>query len=439
LRVFLCQSYLGPASSVAPIVFPIGLAYLASAIKDEHEVYCWDPNVADNPEKEYPELLDKISPQVVGLSLRNVDSAVSSPGKWYYPRFVSMVKTIREKLPSCKIIVGGAGFSLFAEEVMRRNPEIDFGVVLEGEQAFARLLKNFDHPEKVNNVAFRKNGKIYFTERETADFESSPLPSREFFDLSRYRKKSYSMNVISKRGCEFNCIFCPNAFLSGYSYRVRSPKKVVDEIEQLKNEYDMDSLRFADSTFNCPFDQARKICQELNARKIELKWTADFHPAFINEPFMREAVKSGCSWFNFSPDGASDGTLTMLKKDLTVRHIKNTISLAKKIEGASVSYGFVYNLPFCNSEHVVGLSRLIPRMVYELREKLFGVYFTRMRIYPYSPLYDIAFKEGIINEKTDILYPIYYSKTQPLSIQNIILKALKSYYLFETITKKSVY
>ena len=437
MRVFLCQSYLGPVTDI-PTVFPIGLAYVASAIRNEHEVHCWDPNVAENPEKEFPDMLEKIAPDVVGLSLRNVDNAVDSSKNYYYPKFVSMVKTIRDKLPNSKIIVGGPGFSLFAKEVMQHIPEIDYGVVLEGEHAFAQLLKNLEHPERVNNVVFRKNGQIHFTELGVFDFKSANLPARDLFDFPKYQSRKYSMNVLSKRGCEFKCIFCPNAFLSGYSYRLRSPKNVVDEIEQIKNNYGIENLRFADATFNCPFNVSSKLCQELKERKVGINWTADFHPAYINERYMRNAVESGCTWFNFSPDGASDRALTMLKKDLTVNDIKKTITIAKKVDGAKVAYGFLHDLPFYNSEHVSGLSRLVLKMVRELPDKLFGVYITRMRVYPHSELYDIALKEGKITKNTNILYPIYYSSTPTLSMENMVMKALKAYYLIETITKKTI-
>jgi len=436
LRVFLCQSYLGPETSVARVVFPIGLAYIASRIKHKHEVYCYDPNVADNPEKEYPELLEKIAPDVVGLSLRNVDSAVSSSSNWYYPRFVSMLKTIKKKTPASKIIVGGAGFSLFAKEIIRRNPEIDFGIMFEGEESFDRLLSDLDHPHRVNNLVFQKNGKVFFTERRDTDFKSPFLPARELFDIPKYRKKKFSMNVVSKRGCEFNCIFCPNAFLAGYSYRLRSPKSVVHEVEVMKNEFDVETFRFADPTFNCPFEQARGICQELKNRKVEVAWTADFHAAYINEPFMREAVESNCSWFNFSPDGASDNALAALKKDMTVGHIKKTMTLAKQIEGASVSYGFLYNLPAYNKEHVAGLFRLVPKMVHYLGQKLAGVYFTKIRVYPHSKIYDQAVNEGLITQETDILKPVYYPGAAACSMENVAFQTLKSYYLLETVRKK---
>ena len=437
MRVFLCQSYLGPASSAPPLVFPIGLAYLASMIRDDHEVYCWDPNVSQDPAKELPRLLEKTNPDVVGISFRNVDSSFSFAIRWYYPQFVSMIRTIKETVPSCKLVAGGCGFSLFAEEIMRRNPQIDFGVISEGEHSFAQLLKNLDNPERVNNLIFKRNGQIWYTERCIEDFEFQLPPARELFDIREYQKKPYTIGVQTKRGCGFNCIYCPSKFLAGSRYRLRSPKKVVDEIEQLLNTYDLNSYFFVDSTFNHPYEHSRRICQEMIKRKLEASWSAEFATAFMNEGFMREAVKTGCRLFYFSPDGASDRALNLLGKNTRVKHIEKTISLARSVEGANVGYGFVYDLPRYNSEHVAGLARLVPRMILELREKLYLVSLTKIRIYPRTQLYDLAVREGRISQSADILYPVYYSAASRLSVENIIPELLrKSCSYFDIVTKK---
>jgi anaerobic magnesium-protoporphyrin IX monomethyl ester cyclase len=437
MRVFLCQSYLGPASSAPPLVFPIGLAYLASMIRDDHEVYCWDPNVAQDPVKELPRLLEKTTPDVVGISLRNVDSSFSFAIRWYYPQFVSMIRTIKETVPSCKLVAGGCGFSLFAEEIMKRNPQIDFGIISEGEHSFAQLLKNLDNPERVNNLIFKRNGQIWYTERRREEFEFSLPPARDLFNIQEYKKKPYTMGVQTKRGCGFNCIYCPSKFLAGSRYRLRSPKKVVDEIEQLLNTYDLNSYFFVDSTFNHPYEHSRRICQELIKRKLKASWSTEFATAFMNEGFMREAVEAGCRLFYFSPDGASDRALDFLGKNTRFGHIEKTISLARSVEGANVGYNFVYDLPRYNSEHVAGLARLIPRMIIELREKLYLVSLTKIRVYPRTQLHDISIQEGKISQGASILYPVYYSAASRLSVENIIpelLRRLCSY--FDIVTKK---
>ena len=437
MRVFLCQSYLGPNSLAPPLAFPIGIAYLASIIKNDHEVFCWDPNIVQHPLEELPRLLEKISPDIVGLSFRNFDSGCSFNNRWYYPFFKSMVKTIKAAVPFCKLVVGGSGFTIFYREIMERNPEIDFGVVSEGEHSFLQLLKNQDHPEKVSNLVLRRNSEIYCTNRSVEDFDSLPAPERDLFEINEYKRKRYTISVQTKRGCGFNCIFCPCRYITGTKYRLRSPKKVVDEIEHLVNNYDLDSYFIVDSTFNHEFEHSRRICQELVTRKIEADWSAEFAPAFVNERFMKEAVKSGCKLFYFSPDGASDRALQFLGKDMEVEHIKKTISLTRKIEEANAGFNFMYDLPMYNSEHVSGLACLAGKMISELREKLYFIALTKLRIFPHTPLYDFVVKEGKLSQNTDLLYPLYYSKASKLSMENVIPELLQKTWLgFEAFTRK---
>jgi hypothetical protein len=122
---------------------------------------------------------------------------------------------------------------------------------------------------------------------------------------------------------------------------------------------------------------------------------------------------------------------------MRVKHIEKTISVARRIEGANVGYGFMYDLPCYNSEHIAGLARLISRMVFELRKKLYFISLTKMRIYPHSRLYDFAVKEGKLDRSTDILYPTYYSAASRLSLENIIPELLrKSSSFFDVATRK---
>jgi radical SAM superfamily enzyme YgiQ (UPF0313 family) len=403
------------------VILPIGLAYIASLIGTDHELYCWDPNVVDRPMEEFSNVLEKFNPDVVGVSFRNVDSVFSFYPRSYYPPFISMLKMIKEKAPSCKLVVGGAGFSIFSREIMERNLEIDFGVVAEGEYSFVELLENFDHPEKVKNLLVRRNNEVFFTGRgELVDFDRLPPPSREIFNLKKYRENPYAIGVQSKRGCSFRCIYCLHGFLMGSSYRLRSPKKVVDEIEELINKHGINSFYFVDPVFNVPLDHSRKICREIIRRKLEVRWEACFRPDFMNLAFMKEAIKAGCQLFDFSPDGASNGAMHVLGKDLKVEHVERVVKLVRRVGEAKVAFEFLYDIPSNNKEHVLGLIRLFPKIMLSCRSKLQYLTLTRMRIYPHTSLYKIALRQGKITADTDLLYPVHYELDPSKTPESIV-------------------
>lgn len=420
MKILLSQSYLGQGKP-EPLIFPTGLAYLASLITNNHEVHCWDPNVETDPTKALSKILEDIDPDIVGISFRNIDSVFSFYPRSYYPQFVSMVRAIKQRAPSCKLIVGGPGFSIFPEEIMRRNPEIDYGIVSEGECSFAELLENIDHPEKVKNLVLRKNSRVVLTERrEPIDFDSLPTPSKEILDINQYRGNPYATGVQSKRGCCFKCIYCLHQFFMGNSYRLRTPRKVVGEIEELVDKYGVNSFYFTDPVFNFPLDHGRKICREIIRRKISVRWEAAFRPESMNAEFMKEAVKAGCQLFDFSPDGASNEAMQALGKDFRLEHVERTIDLISRTEGANVTYEFLYDLPSNNAQHVAGLLRLFPKIMLRCRSKLRSLTLSKMRIYPHTPLYRLALQQGKIDENTDLIYPVHYESKTSINTTNIL-------------------
>jgi anaerobic magnesium-protoporphyrin IX monomethyl ester cyclase len=410
MKILLLPSYLG-AGRYEP-VFPLGLAYIASMLA-EHELLCWDPNVVDGPMTELARILDRFEPDLVGLSLRNIDSVLSSlrrPPISYYEHFVSTVKMIKGKAPSAKIIVGGTGFSIFAEAIMRRNREIDFGVVSEGERAMPQLVENLHDPGSVRNILMTKDDGVIFTGADkTLDFDALPAPSWDRFDVAKYRKIRFSMGIQSKRGCSFRCLYCVNPRFIGTRVRLKSPEKVVNEIEELATQHNIRSFYFADPVFNFPPDHAREICREILRRGLEIEWRADFRPDFLNARLMMEAVKAGCECFCFSPDGGSEDAMKVLGKGMDVTSVINTAKWIGQIENAKGSYSFVYDLPKSNLKHLYGLAQLTKTISLLGRRKV-TFSFSRMRIYPHTPLHRIALNQKRISPVDDLLMPVYYGR-----------------------------
>lgn len=137
MRILYLQQYLGGDEL---LVMPIGLLYIATAAS-AHEAKLFDMNAAKNPYQELDEILREYDPHVIALSLRNIDSQQRMDLKYYYlelPKTLQLVKTVK---PEVFLVVGGAGFSMFAKTIMQRHREIDFGIYLEEKQPFQLSLK----------------------------------------------------------------------------------------------------------------------------------------------------------------------------------------------------------------------------------------------------------------------------------------------------------
>lgn len=402
MKILLVQAHLGRVDPI-PHLFPLGLCYIATALK-QHTVKILDLNFWEWPValQGLRQEIKDYDPNVVGLSIRNVDTVVRADVFCYIKTVRPTAQAIKETKPDVKLIVGGTGFSLFAQTIMERVPEFDFGVYLEGEESMPELLGRLESPETVRGVYIRRDGAVMFTgHREPSDFPGSPIPRRDtdLIDMQRYQGKlPYPrIGIQTKRGCPLECAYCNYPVISGRKVRLRPPPVVVDEIEYLSG-LGINQFAFVDNMFNVPERHALEICQEILRRKLAVEWTAYYEIKSTSEDLLRIASQAGCTLFEFSPDAATDKGLALLKKGITTKDIERIFALVRK-HNVKMDINF-FLLP--------GLSNIIRTLLLSFKYKhalSSGgiVYLDWIRILPDTDLYRLALAEGRLTKETDMM------------------------------------
>jgi anaerobic magnesium-protoporphyrin IX monomethyl ester cyclase len=408
VRVLLVQSYLGPKDE---LVFPLGLCYVATALVNHgHQVSIHDTNVSPDPFSELRKLVANLEPEVIGVGLRNIDNSSYRDYRSYVKSFLTLVSLLKEAMPTSKIIAGGPGFSIYARQLMERAREIDYGIFLEGEESLPELLENLGQPESIRGIFYRHKDALHFTgARGPLDFASLPAPRRDMVDFTPYLRHPFSIGVQTKRGCAFKCAYCTYPYLEGAELRLRPAPSVVDELEELVKEYGLRTFWFTDSVFNVPQSYASEICREMLARGLTLYWRSYQNEKFVDGEYMKLARDAGCDTFWFSPDGISKSTLTALNKNLTKQDIQKVYSLAKQIDNVKVGFSFFVNGPGESLGNLFHLFSFTVRSKLLLRRKLGYLFFSRIRIYPHTPIHALALQKGVVKERENLLEPVFYN------------------------------
>jgi len=129
-------------------VYPLGIVTLAGSLQDRgYEVSILDMNLEHDPFGTVKQRLLSFKPDVVGLSLRNIDPLANKTSS-LIPPFLVTARLVASVMPKAWIIAGGAGFSLFPRRLMREAPEIHYGVVGE-----ASAQRREQHDGKVRRRA----------------------------------------------------------------------------------------------------------------------------------------------------------------------------------------------------------------------------------------------------------------------------------------------
>jgi radical SAM superfamily enzyme YgiQ (UPF0313 family) len=363
----------------------------------------------DNPHGALRARLLDFEPEIIGVSFRNIDTTKERDPFNYYRAFVEDIRLINRIRPHAKLIVGGPAFSLFAQTIMERHPEIDFGIYLEGEDAFPQLLANLENPGTVAGILFRMGDHVTSTgQRSPIDFRSFPVPRHDILPVERYRDSfRFQMGVQTKRGCALRCAYCSYPYLEGSAQRNRSPKSVVDEIAHLVDTYNIRDFMFVDGVFNIPQEHAADICSEIIRRGLEIRWWAYFNERPITEEFIALARQAGCDTLSYSPDAYGPRALEMLDKNITRQDIRKAYNLARRMEGIKVGFNFFYNPPGQTLRDLLALLLFYLKAKIRLRRKLRGLSLSSIRIEPHTPLYSMAISQGVITPETDLHTPLY--------------------------------
>lgn len=414
MNVLLLTSYLGDKE---PLVFPIGLSCIKSSLSN-HIVKVFDVNLSQKPFEEIKEIIAGFLPDVIGISLRNIDSTNKRKVTFYYKYLKDTIDIIKS-CSNANIVLGGSGFSIFANEIMSDEPRIDFGIFLEGEVAFSELLKNIETPENVHSLYYRKNGNVIFT--GTGSWPGSMqfnMTSSDVMSIGRYKKYRDAIGIETKRGCSLTCIYCIYPFLNGRNYRLKDHVLVVDEIEYLLNKHGIERFMFVDSVFNIPKKHAEEICREIIKRKLNVRWSAWFNEKNINREFLTLVKEAGCDNLIFSPDGFSNDVLAKLGKNLTTQDILETYLILKRENGFEVNYNFFKNPPGQNLRNFFSMILFILRAKLKLKKRV-HFEFNSLRIEPHTKLYEIALEEGIIKKSDNLLSPKYYTQRKTWFIEKL--------------------
>ena len=202
-------------------VYPLGLDYVAGAMGESRDVRVLDMN--DPVEQEsLKETLIHYAPDAVGVSLRNIDSSEQSDKEGFFGAYLKLIKSIR-KHTRAPVILGGSGFSLFPDELMELLGA-DYGIVGEGER-LPELLKVIEEGSKGPfSPGILKKGCRAITPPPWEKPPKRDFPSQRPYS-AYYIKNGGMLNLQTKRGCNFRCIYCTYPHIEGKLFVSFLPRK----------------------------------------------------------------------------------------------------------------------------------------------------------------------------------------------------------------------
>ena len=391
-------------------VVPNGMACVASALHAAgHEVRFLDLCFERDPVAATLRAAREFSPDIAGVSVRNIDNSDAIALRHYTPEARSVFSALRESAPKAKIIAGGAAFGV-APEALFSSFEVDYAVAGDGERATVSLVNAISSGTEITAIPglVRKVGdRVHFAPPgEDADLDALPSPSlHKWIDIRRYERHGATIPIQTKRGCVYRCVYCTYRNVEGWGYRVRDPERVAGEIEELNREAGVGSFDFVDSTFNSPPGHALEVCEAIIRRKLRVRLdTSNFTPAAASDELLATMRRAGFRTLGITAESASDPVLHRLEKGFTAAKARD---VAERVEKAGIRALWIF-LVGGPGETLSTLEETMRFAEWRL-ERGDAVYTTvGLRIYPATTLHRIAMSEGVISADASLLDPTFY-------------------------------
>lgn len=147
--------------------------------------------------------------------------------------------------------------------------------------------------------------------------------TRQFSVFRRYGRNLRTAQIMTHRGCYWNCTFCSESAESQPNQKVtfRSVESVKQEIEEVRR-LGYEAIFFDDSTFTSRSPRRVQFLGELyeylgrQNRAWGLEWGCQTRVDMIDLPTLREMQDAGCSYVYLGVESTSAEMLRYMHKDL---------------------------------------------------------------------------------------------------------------------------
>lgn len=310
---------------------PLGLGYLATAIRDKHSVRILDCVKEKMEMGQFRKELAKEKYDAIGIQCYTF-SAIA------VKEMISIIKGI---CPDAITIIGGPGPSV-EPNIVHEFINANFGFKGEAEIGFPMLIesigvKNADLGS-IPGLIWKNGKEIMINQQGFIDNldelkqpswdllmpESYPLaPHGAFF------KKMPTAPIFATRGCPYCCTFCAGFAVSGRKIRHRSIKSIVDEIEMLHKDHGINEIHIEDDNFTLKRQFVVDFCNELARRKLDIAWACPNGVRLdtLDAELLAMMKKSGLYVVSVGIESGSNRILKDMRKSLTKEKIREKVNL----------------------------------------------------------------------------------------------------------------
>jgi radical SAM superfamily enzyme YgiQ (UPF0313 family) len=179
-----------------------------------------------------------------------------------------------------------------------------------------------------------------------ADLDDLPLPRYELLPLQKYTmpliKGSFCF-VVTSRGCPAGCTYCIKHVSYGPTMRLRSPAKLLEEIQVLKR-LGVNNIHMYADLFTVNRDQVVGLCKAIIDAGVKIRWTCNSRVDFVDQEMLDLMAKAGCWYIAWGLESGNKEILAHARKGVDPDRARTSLQMSRNAGIKNWGY-FIIGLP----------------------------------------------------------------------------------------------
>ena len=248
-----------------------------------------------------------------------------------YPLTLRLAAEVKRTHPEAAIILGGPQASAVDVPTLKAFDCVDLIVRGEAEESFPRVLESLDSGtlDSIAGVTFRRGSTIVRTPNAPPilDLDALPLPA---FDLYPKMQQDYYVPLEVGRGCPFGCTFCSTSDFFGRKFRLKSPRKAIEQMRQMKQERSVEEFVLIHDMFTADRRKVVAFCEALLEAGEQFFWYCSARTDCVDDELLALMACAGCRGIFFGIETGSQRLQKAIGKRLDLEEARRRFGSANR-------------------------------------------------------------------------------------------------------------
>ncbi len=272
-----------------------------------------------------------------------------------YHIMLKMAQILKERL-GCPIIFAGPQADIVARKTLEEIPFVDYICCGEGENTvypfFSSLLKG--EPDlSVDGLVYRKDGEIIMNPRPKLidDLDTIPFLDYGICPEDEPANSQIGFPIDVGRGCPFGCTYCSTKTFWGRRYRLKSPARIVEEMQRNYDLYGARHFTFQHDMFTMNKELVKETCRLVKELPFKATWNCSARLDCIDEELIDIMADAGLYHIYLGIETGSPRMQKLINKNLKLDGVVDRIAylLSKNLQ---VTTSFIFGFPEETEEEI---------------------------------------------------------------------------------------